>query len=204
MQSGGFLKGAGVFVNCIWLGLLWLLCSLPILSVGAASAALYYAVVKGVRHDYGAPARLFFAALRDNFKTATLSWLVLAAFAALVACDLWLIRSAGFAGSWLELLSWLLLIPLLLVGSWLFAYISRFSNTVLGGFRFLLFFAVQHLGRSAALAALLIGTVALVGLLPQLVPVLPGLHCLLASYIIEPAFRPLTEQLGEADAWYNE
>ena len=38
-------------IDIVWLGLLWLVCSLPVLTLGAASTALYYAMVKSVRHD---------------------------------------------------------------------------------------------------------------------------------------------------------
>ena len=33
-------------IDILWLGLLWMLCSLPVVTLGAASTALYYSMVK--------------------------------------------------------------------------------------------------------------------------------------------------------------
>lgn len=93
-ENEGIGKILADFVNCIWLGLLWLACSLPLVTLGASTTALYYAVVKGVRHDRGTPTRLFFSAFRENFKTATLTWLLCAGFLAVVTADIVILRGA--------------------------------------------------------------------------------------------------------------
>lgn len=203
-DNEGIGKVLAGFVNCIWLGLLWLGCSLPVVTLGASTTALYYAVVKGVRRDRGTPTKLFFSAFRDNFKTATLSWLICAAFLAVVAADIVVLRGSELRTSWLYTCSWLLLIPVGLELAWIFAYISRFQNSVLGGIRFSLFFAVQQLGRTLLILLLYAAVVLLTLAWAPAALLLPGLVCLACSYLIEPAFRPLTETLGESGAWYNE
>ena len=203
-ENEGIRKALASFVNCIWLGVLWLACSLPVVTLGASSVALYYAVVKGVRHDRGTPTKLFFSAFRDNFKTATITWLICAAFLAVVTADIVILRGSELRGTWLYICSWLLLIPVGLELSWIFAYISRFQNSVIGGIRFSLFFALQQLGRTLLILLLYAATVLLTLLWAPFALILPGLVCLACSYLVEPAFRPLTEALGESAAWYNE
>ena len=44
----------------------------------------------------------------------------------------------------------------------------------------------------------------IVWLLPQLLPLLPGVFCLLMSFSIEPVFRTLTAEQGGEDPWYHE
>ncbi len=65
---------------------------------------------------------------------------------------------------------------------------------------------LRHIGRSAALAAVLIAAGVIVYLTPLLLPLLPGAVCMLMSLVIEPVFREYTaEQDSESgDAWYNE
>ena len=203
-ENSGIGKALSAFVNCIWLGLLWLGCSLPVLTLGASTTALYYAVVKGVRRERGTPTGLFFHAFRENLKTATLSWLVCAAFLAVVVTDLVLLRGAEMQSSWLYTCSWLLLIPPALELAWIFAYISRFQNGVMAGIRFVLFFALQHFGRTLGILALFAAAALLTFFWTPAALVLPGLVCYACSLLIEPAFQPITESLGEADAWYNE
>ena len=59
-------------IDIVTAGLLWLLCSLPVVTIGAASAALYYSVVKCIRHERGRLVKSFFAAFRRDFRIATL------------------------------------------------------------------------------------------------------------------------------------
>ena len=47
-------------IDLFTLSLLWLLCSLPIITIGAANCSLYYAVIKSVRHQRSYPVKEFF------------------------------------------------------------------------------------------------------------------------------------------------
>ena len=59
------------------LNLLWIVCSLPIITVGASTTALYYASLKLVRDEDNHIAAQFFRSFRENFKQATVLWLIL-------------------------------------------------------------------------------------------------------------------------------
>ena len=59
------------------LSLLWLLCSLPIVTVGPATTALYDAAVRGIRYKEAGVYRRFFKTFRAEWKTGipvTLLW----------------------------------------------------------------------------------------------------------------------------------
>ena len=60
-----------------YLNLLWALCSLPIVTVGASTTALYYASLKVVRDEESHVGAHFFRAFRENFRQATVIWLIL-------------------------------------------------------------------------------------------------------------------------------
>ena len=60
-----------------YLNLLWLLCSLPVFTIGAATTALYYVSLKIVREEEAHIAATFFRAFRENFRQATVLWLIL-------------------------------------------------------------------------------------------------------------------------------
>ena len=60
-----------------YLNLLWLLCSLPVFTVGASTTALYSVTLKIVRDRDGNLTRQFFKAFRENFRQATALWLIL-------------------------------------------------------------------------------------------------------------------------------
>ena len=61
MKESKLRQAIGFIIDLVFVGILWLLCSLPVLTLGPASTALYYAIVKNVRHDRGQLSRVFFA-----------------------------------------------------------------------------------------------------------------------------------------------
>ena len=192
-------------IDIVWLGLLWLLCSLPVLTLGAASTALYYSMVKCVRHERGRATKAFFYAFRLNFRQATLLWLLCLGALALGAVDAYAFSRMGVKpGELLYVLSRLLLLPVPLLFPWIFAFLSRFENTVSATLRFALYLAVRHWGKSLLLLLELAGAGLIAWLLPQIAPLLPGALCLLMSFSIEPALHALSEGQGTAEDWYNE
>ena len=65
--------------DCMCLSILWLICCLPVVTAGAATAALYATVHRYIRKEEGHLLRTFFGAIRENWKRATLVWLVVLA-----------------------------------------------------------------------------------------------------------------------------
>lgn len=58
-------------VSLIWLNLLWLICSLPLVTIGASTTALYYTLMRLARDEEGYLMKDFFTAFRQNFGKAT-------------------------------------------------------------------------------------------------------------------------------------
>jgi uncharacterized membrane protein YesL len=72
-------------VNC-----LWLLCSLPVFTVGPATCGLYAVTLKLVREESVHPVKDFFRGLKENLKSGFLLWLMAILLAVAVAGDVWL------------------------------------------------------------------------------------------------------------------
>ena len=205
MKESKLRSALTAVIDLIWAGLLWLLCSLPIVTLGAASAALYYGVVKCIRHERGRLTASFFRAFRDNFRPATLLWLLCLGWLLLGWADLRAFQLMGVQkGDILYFMSRLFFLPVPLLFPWLFAFVSRFQNTVFGSLKFTAWLALRHAGTTLLLGAELGVFLLIVWLLPQLLPLLPGVFCLLMSFSIEPVFRVLTAEQGGDDPWYNE
>ncbi len=68
-----FLIKIGYLLMLSWL---WLLFSLPIFTIGAASSALYAVIRKVLRGEEGALFQEWWQAFRSNFKQSTAIWLV--------------------------------------------------------------------------------------------------------------------------------
>lgn len=56
------------------LSILYVICCIPVITIGGATTALYYASIKSIRQE-GYAVSNFFKAFKANFKQATLIWL---------------------------------------------------------------------------------------------------------------------------------
>jgi len=59
------------------LNILWILCCVPVFTIGASTTALYTVTMKLLKGEGTPIVRTFFEAFRRNFKTATKTWLIL-------------------------------------------------------------------------------------------------------------------------------
>lgn len=90
-QSNTLKESLGSFLHNLWdlmiLNWLWLLCSLPLITVGPASCALYYVTLKLVRGEAVYPVKDFFRTFRENLKPGLLLGLLAAALLVVAAGD---------------------------------------------------------------------------------------------------------------------
>ena len=204
MRDSKLWRALTWLIDIIFTGLLWTLCSLPVFTIGAASAALYYTTVKCVRHERGRLWQVYWKGFRANFGPGTKMWLLYLAAIAVGAANAlaawqW---SGGFSP--LVALGGIIFLPVVLTLPWMFAYLSRFENTVRGSLKFVCYLAARRIGRSLLLALELLGALGIAWLLPQIAPILPGAVALMMSLAIEPVFRAFTEDADAVDPWFNE
>lgn len=74
--------------DLILLNALWLVCSLPVVTIGASTTAMYYVCILSIRQGDGYVVRRFFKSFRENFVKATILWLMILVLGAILAGDL--------------------------------------------------------------------------------------------------------------------
>ena len=74
--DNAFFRVTGKMVDIVLLSLFWLVCSLPVVTLGPATAALYYTVVRCMRGNDRNSWGMFFLTFRDNLKVGVLTTLV--------------------------------------------------------------------------------------------------------------------------------
>ena len=79
----------GKLGDLIILNVLWLITSIPIVTIGASTTALYYVTLKLVRDEDGYTIRSFFKSFKENFKQSTIIWLIMLAVGLLIGFDLY-------------------------------------------------------------------------------------------------------------------
>lgn len=177
--------------DVIGLTLCWLLCCLPVVTVFPATAALYDAVVHGIRYREDGPYKRFFRTFRTEWKSgilSTLLWgLVLGMFGFLLTVVLSLTGQDGryslYAGIYLAGM----LLPIS-AACWSAAIISRFTFSFPALTGTALCFVVAHFLRSLAMAACTVALVLFTWNYPIWVFAVPACLMLLWSIFAEPVF----------------
>ena len=107
---------------------LWLLCSLPIVTIGASTTALYYTAMKAVKYEDGYVARRFFKSFKENFKQSTIIWLIML-FAGFL-CGWYLSYSIETHNSVLTMFSTILTCVYAFILIYVFPLQSKFDNKI--------------------------------------------------------------------------
>ena len=94
-------KIMGRVADVFFLTMLWLICSLPLVTIGASTTALYYVSLKMVRNRETNIVKSYFKCMKDNFLSSTAIWIILAAVLCLLLAEFRLqshmeVRQASF------------------------------------------------------------------------------------------------------------
>lgn len=187
-----FWRWCSRILDIMVLSLCWFFCSLPVVTVGAASAALYDAAVHGVRWDEAGACARFFRTFRRELKTAVPAALL---WGAALVVLLWCGQQIGVAiqdpGPVLAATALLVALLLFVLGtvSWLFPLLSRFTFSFGALNRTAGQFFIVHLPSSVLLALLLAVSAWACAQLWVLIFFVPCTETLLASFLVERAFR---------------
>lgn len=118
--------------DIIILSMLWLVCSLPVVTMGASSSALYFAVHKRFHDSSATPARDFLRSFKQNLGQGILLNLVLLIYGLVAGFNIFF-AIFGWNGmtlpTWYAPIAGLLALPLLCTVPYTFPYLARFKNT---------------------------------------------------------------------------
>lgn len=135
------------------MSILWLICCLPVITIGASTAALYYTVNKVWKNKKGYVAQEFFRAFRLNLKPGILLYGVLGAAMIVVQLNLGIVREkiSGDIGIFFTMLYWLLLIILWGIQLYVFPLLSRFDMPAGWFLKVGIYMCFRHIGRTIML-----------------------------------------------------
>lgn len=140
--------------DMILLNLLTLLCSLPLITIGAAISALYEAMDKHNNWE-GTTVHNYFSAFCSNFRKATLLWLILLPVGMLFLFSLfWNMMNTTEFGQALQAMAFLGFILWAIVLTWAFPLQAKFENSVGRTLRNAFVLSIAHFLRSLVMAVM--------------------------------------------------
>ena len=200
--------------DIILLSVVYVLCCIPVITIGPATTALYYTVVKVVRRERGYLFGEFFKCFKSNFKSGSFLTILLV----IAYLILWVDRSyaktlsevnttVGFA---MMCVFNAIFLILTLTTIYVFPVLSRFTMKGFPLIKTSFFMSIRHLPSTIGVAIILI----VAGLGMYIIPIafifVPGLAVLLVSFLIERVFKkymPAPSESAEeegTDEWYLE
>ena len=190
--DGFIVQTCNKIVDCICLSLLWLVTSLPIVTIGAATTALYYAINTGIRFDQGGTLRAYWRSFRANFKQATVIWMLLLLVYSLLGVSCWCTYTLCINGILSREMFYILLVLVGLVTTWasmLFPYLAKFQNTTKMILKNCFGIGLLNLHIALLQTAFLVLVLVGVSMFPMAVIAAPGIYMILSCYTLEPVFR---------------
>ena len=154
------MRALGKIGDMICLNVMWLICCIPIITIGASTTALYTVMLRMVKNEEGYIFRGFHKAFKSNFKQSTLIWLILLLLGIVWTVDF---RVAGFmpgmAGIVLSAIFLALGFILLSVMIYIFPLTARYENGIKATFKNALILTVAKLPYTFLMVAIVVAAV---------------------------------------------
>lgn len=146
--DGPVLQFINKIVYSVYLNILWFICCIPIVTVGASTTALFYVTLKIAKNEEGSLTKAFFHSFRENLKQGTVIWMILLCLGIVLGVDGYVLYHLRF-----ENIFWTLCTAFLLVAAvayavilmYIFPLLARFDNTVGAMFKNALFMGIRYL-----------------------------------------------------------
>ncbi len=145
--EGKFFSVISRMGDLVILNILFLVCCIPVVTVGASITAMYSVTKKMAEDKEGYILRSFFKAFKENFRQSTVMWLILLVFAVILSADFYICNNfmeEGLAQTFAK--GFMLLALILLVFVLLFALTlqSTFENTIKNTLKNALLISLGH------------------------------------------------------------
>jgi len=136
------------------LNILYLICCIPIITIGAATTALYYNTLKMAENRESYVWKEFLRVFKENFRQATIIWLLLLAAVGVLFINV--VFGGGLnaqLSSIVAIVSIVVGIFLIMTGVYVFPLLARFDNTVFGIIKVALLISIRHFPSTVVIVA---------------------------------------------------
>ncbi len=193
-MDGPLWRALNFIADVMVLHVLWLVHSLPLVTIGASTTALYYAMMKRIRTNEGQVTANFRQSFKANFRQATILWLIAAAAGAILWLDLNFCTTwGGTAGKVMLAGCSLLLAPCWMTLLYLFPVLAKFTGSVYDTFKNALLMSVRHLPMTLLLTFLWATVWLMLAIFPPFTGLMlisgAGLTAWITSYVYIQVFR---------------
>lgn len=141
-----FFTFMGHVADLVILNILFIVCCIPIVTIGASFTAMYYVTLKIVRGEEAYIVRSFFKSFKENFKQATIIHVIMLVAGIILFCDLRItVNMTGTLSNVLYciLIAFSLLYAILLL--YIYPVLAKFYNSIKNTFNNAFLMSIRHL-----------------------------------------------------------
>jgi uncharacterized membrane protein YesL len=206
--EGGLHNYMEKIFDCISLNILWLLCCIPVITIGAATTAFYYTTVKVIRGERGHLFREFWHSFKLNFVPATILWLLFAVLLVIIGINLNIAPDIddGYFGLFLICLYTGIAVLLLAVMLYAFSSLSRFEMPLGWILKMAVYMTFRYFHYTLGILGIAGAAILIVYYLPLLIMGVPCGAFMVISVLMEKVLirhTPLPTATEEAEyKWY--
>lgn len=185
------IRGLNKVIDCLWLSILWICFTLPVITIGVSTTSLYHTVHKVIIGDEGYVWQEFTKAFRQNFKQGMIASFIILPILALSIFDFYLLISLASTVNVMKLLFTASIVFFGLFVVWshvLMAYLARFSNSMKTALKTTVIAVLLNMHWNLLIILLCVCALVLLYYIPGLIIVVPAVYMIIIHNIIERVF----------------
>jgi len=188
--DGAFSKYGNFLADTIILSLLWILFSLPIITIGASTTAMFFVSTRRLADREGYISSDFWMAFKSNFGKATKLWLLVLVLAIIIVTNIRNIEVMGNAAGFMLTAQYVLLFILAIHSVFSFPMIARFDMGLVQVMKSSFYMSVRHLLTSVVCVLMAYVLILLIlTAMPVIFFAAPGIYGMGAAYMIMRVFK---------------
>lgn len=199
------MQALGKVADLMILNILAMICSIPVFTAGASLTALHYMSLKIIRGEECYIVKGFFKSFKQNFKQATIIWLLLLVAILILIGDFLIIKNSGIEFHIvLKVLIGVAGLGIVCIGIFVFPVLARFDNTIRRTIKNSLIMSFLQFPKVILMIIFWLIPIGLAILVPQAFPV-SFMFCFsgpayLSALLYNKFFKKLEAQIEEANA----
>ena len=188
------MRGLSDLTTLVFLNLITLVCSLPVVTAGAAWTTMNDCIMK-MQDGEGHVISLYWKSFLENLKTMTLPWMLMLCMGAFLALDTWIVQRQNQMAFMVPILVMGIVWAALLV--WMLPLGAKFVYSIHGLFRNAAILAIGKLPRTLGMMLFLLIPFVLIYNL-KFYPILFVLGLSLPAYLCSFLYQSVIQDLVEA------
>lgn len=161
-MDGPVWQALGRLADLVILNLFFVITCIPIVTIGAATTALYSVTLKMVKDEDSYILKGYWKAFKENFRQSTIMWLVMLVTGIVLYMDFRIVSSMTASASKIYLVLLLAITLVMVMGIlYIFPLQAKFYNTIKGTIKNAFLMALANLPYTAIITVITIGSIIL-------------------------------------------